>query len=221
MEISNFEESKEIINNEVCFINKYNYSSKKLFENPSFLKWWNEEIRKKGKEGILKQCEECNIFCYLNKNIRSFRCQKNHYFIPTCIYCGCTFSGDCYCCIKRSLESDFGDYLLDGFYSCNINQTNGIIECIKAAPFIFNLVFAGSLYFGLFFHRKIKVDEKLYSSYEKRETFLSKASVIIAIMFFLVHSVVYFFPFIIIYLIYLIIFFKGYKHKMEIDSNNY
>jgi len=220
MEISIFEGSIEIINNEVCFINTNNYLGKKLFENPLFLKWQNEEIKKKGKDGILVQCEECNIFCYLSKFANSLKCQKNHYFIPTCNYCGCTFKGDAYCCIKRSLESDFGDYLLDGFYSCNINQSDGLIECIKAAPFIFNFVFAGSLYFSLFFHRKIKLDEKVFSSYEKRQTALSNASVIIATMFFLVHSVVYFIPFIIIYLIYLIIFFKGYKHKMKIYSNN-
>ena len=117
-------------------------------ENPLLLKWQNEEIRKKGKDGILAQSEECNIFCYLNKFDNSFKCQKNNYFIPTCNYCGCTFKWDAYCCIKRSLE--FGDYLLDGFYSCNINQSDGLIERIKVDLFIFYLFLLG-LYILVYF----------------------------------------------------------------------
>ena len=201
MENSNLEEEEciEIINNEVCYFNKNNYASNQILKNPLFLKWWNEEKRKKGEKGFLKQCEQCNIFFYLTRSNYDFKCKNNHYLNPICNYCACIFHGGSYCCAKRSLISVFRLYLLNGCYSCNTNQSDGLLECIKAAPFIFNLVFVGSFYYGLFFHIRIIVKEQKYSCYEQKTTPLSKAAVNNGY-------------------IYLIIFFQGYKHQKYIYS---
>ena len=55
---------------------------------------------------------------------------------------------------KNSLKSDFGEYLLDGYYTCNTNNTDGLIECAKAFPLVFHIAFSATIFCALFLHRR-------------------------------------------------------------------
>ena len=75
-----------------------------------------------------------------------------------------------------------------------------------------------TIFYGLFLHRKIKVDNDKYINYEIKGTKLSGISIVFAALFFLIHSFVYFTSFSIIYFIYLIIFCKR-KRNINIKIN--
>ena len=209
------------INGINCLHYKIDYPEQNFFKDNRFKKWLNEEIKKKGKTDYIFMCTKCNIFAYLSGNdeIMSFyHCNDSSLSSMKllCLYCRKTFSAGKYCCARRGIISDFQDYLLDGCYSCIFTKNSDLRDCIKSIPFIFNLIFIGTIFYGLFLHRKIKVGNDKYINYEIKGTKLSGISIVFAALFFLIHSFVYFFSFSIIYFIYLIIFCKRkkkYKYK--------
>ena len=207
MENPNFEEEKciELINNESCFHDFHQGRDEgEIIKNPIFKKWLKEQIRNKGRGGLYL-CDECNIYSYL-KSGKDFMCKGEHCHSKyICLYCGHDFYGDCYCCAKNGLKHTFRGYLFEGCYSFHLR------DGIKIIPYIFNLIFVGTIYFGLFFHRRIKYGDNKYSNYEHRKNLLPNCAFIIAILFFLVVSIVYFIPFIFIYLSYLIFFLVNYN----------
>ena len=157
-----------------------------------------------GKDDYILRCNHCNIFIY-HKNA-DFKCCHYTTYDPICLYCGSFFYGESYCCLRRSLEEVSSRYILDGRYTCNIKEGDGVLECLKSIPFIFNLVFIGTIYFGLFLHRRYKEGANEYSSYEVKHTKCSNMAIFIGFAFVLILSLVYFIQFIIIYFIYLIFF---------------
>ena len=208
MENSYFEEEKclELINNETCFHDFYQDRDEgELIKNPVFKKWLKEQIRKKGR-GDLYFCKYCNIYSYL-KHQKDFRCNGEHWYSENvCLYCGQIFYLYCYCCAKYGLDYAFRLYLFEGSYSFHRDG-------IKIIPYIFNLIFVGTIYFGLFYHRRVGFENIKYLNYEHRTDIIPRIAFIIATLFFLVISLVYFIPFIFIYLFYLIFFLVNYNSK--------
>ena len=201
---------KEISGNK-CLHYKLKYEGVKFLKEPKFVKWLNEQKKEIGKVDYILFCRRCNIFIY-HKNI-DFKCCQYTTYDPICLYCGSIFHGDSYCCSRRGLEEVSSRYILDGRYTCNIKEGEGVLECLKSIPFIFNLVFIGTIYFGLFLHRRYKDGINGPSSYEIKGTKCSTIAIFIGFAFVLILSLVFFIQFIIIYFIYLIFFFKNYSKK--------
>ena len=129
-----------------------------------------------------------------------------------CEYCGRIYYGQSYCCPITGLFGVSSEYILDGRYTCDYTKTDGKFNCFKSIPFLFNLVFIGTIYFGFFMKRTLKHGEKYYSTYETDDR--SNGKILVYFFFFLftlAMSIIYFFPFFIIYIGYLIIFFKDYE----------
>ena len=191
-----------------CLHYKLEYKDSKILNDPRFLKWLNDE--KKSKKSYLSMCTKCNTFKYTGENIK---CCNHPYFEPICTSCGRRFAGDSYCCAKRGIVEVSSRYILDGSYTCGL-YGDRLFNCFKAIPFIFNLVFIGTLYYGIFLHRSLKNNKrnnKKISSYEQIDTACGTIAINISFLCILVLSFVYFLPFIPIYFIYLIIFFKNYS----------
>ena len=203
----------KIICGKKCLHYKINYNGLKFLKDPRFIKWLNEQKELIGKRYKLGMCKSCNFFVYY-KDFRGFKCCFSSNHTRVCLYCGNFYAGGSYCCAKTGLIEVSSRYILDGRYTCNIKKRGGALECLKSIPFVFNLVFIGTFYFGIFFHRKIKMGEKDISSYEHRGTKCGNYAAYISFSVILVIAFVYFIPFNIIYFIYLIIFFKGYSKKL-------
>ena len=195
------------INGEICLHYKLDYAEQNILTNAKFKNWLQNEIRKKGKNKYLVMCKNCKMFIYLDNFISSIRfdcCEKKSY-LNLCLYCGSFFKEGFYCCAKNGLIRTFGSLLFNGQYSLFKYDD---IDTMKCFPFIFHLIFIGTFYIGLFFQRKLKLYNKEYENYSTKGSSLSK---IIGILFILVQSFVYFFPFIIIYLLYIILIIIGFK----------
>ena len=214
------------INGLLCFQYKMKYKGERILKTNKFKLWLKEEKRKKGNKDLLYYCDNCNIFCYFQyqKERLSFKClcnlsMKN----KICTYCGYQYYGAHCCCARRGFKESFKYYLLNGRYTCNINKTDGIFDCMKAYSCIFNFLFIGTIYCGLFYKRLLKkcltdknIDCYEYKNNSSRNQFsLSNISLYISILFILVYCIIYYVPFTIIYFIYLIIFFKNYDFSTE------
>ena len=197
------------INGKKCLHYKLEYEGTKFLKHPKFIKWLNGQKNEIGKKDHLYRCKYCNIFIY--PEIDDFNCCNHTTYDPICLCCGSIFHGNFYCCSRRGLIEVSKRYILDGRYTCNLKKNDGLFDCMKSIPFIFNLVFIGTFYFGLFFHRKYKDGKRGCSCYETKGTKLSRLAAFIGFSFVFVLSLVYFIPFVIIYIIYLIIFFKNYS----------
>ena len=192
------------INGIKCLHYKAKYNNQNIVKDNRFKNWLKEEINKKGKFCILYRCDKCNLFAYVKdykegqlfKNSNDHSCADKYF----CSYCGNIFYGDSYCCAKRGLKSVFYKFLF--------GPNNGeFLYVFRFIPLIFNILFIGSIYFSLFLHRKYKVEDCEFSSYELKDTKLSNFAIIIAVLFILLNSFLFFFAFIIIHLIYLILYF--------------
>ena len=215
--IENDEETRiyiEEICQKRCLHYKFNFKGENIFKNQKFLKWLNEEKIRKGKKGTIYICENCNIFIY-EEFLKDFHCCENSLIHMLCEYCGKIYYGQSYCCAINGLINVSEEYFLDGRYTCNFKKTDGFLECIKSIPFVFNLVFIGTIFFGLYLKRTSKKGKEYYSTYESND---SKSMVFVIISFMLsnlILSLIYFFPFFIIYIIYLINFFLNYEKKYK------
>ena len=183
---------------------KINYNDQNIFKDTRFNNWLNEEIIKKGKDNILYQCPKCDFFLYGKYDeIKSFpHCDKYFNMDYICLYCGKKYLRDSLCCSKRGLKYFFFYYFFKTYW-----RNQFFYYIIKFIPFLFNIVFIGNIFFGLFFFRKLKVEDDKFSNYITKRTLLSNFTLIIALLFTLVYSILYFFVFIIIYLIFLILYF--------------
>ena len=129
------------------------------------------------------------LIAYKEKEVN---CCQNPYHQYICEYCGSVFYGHSYCCIKQGIESDFGEYLLDGYYSCNRNQTDGLIECGKSLPLVFQIAFLASLFCALFLHRRATNERGgKYSCYMNRDTMLANIAKFLIIFFILIYSLIF------------------------------
>ena len=209
------DEEDEIYTKEIngikCLYYKPKFKNQNITKDKRFKNWLKEEINKKGKICLLYRCDICNLFAYIkdNKERALFRISKDHscsdkYF---CTYCGNIYIGESYCCAKRGLHSKFYIY----FFRPNDDEFS---DNNRYIPLLFNILFIVSIYFALFLHRKLKVGVKEFSCYENKTTKLSKFAIIIAVLFILLNSFLYFFVFIIIYFIYIILYF------IETKKNN-
>ena len=126
-----------------------------------------------------------------------------------CFFYRWLYSSGCYCCNKRGLKESFKEYLLDFYRKCG-----NIEENIRFIPFTFNALFIGTIFYGLFLHRRFRNEN---FSHESRENSYKGFLVYILSLIFLTESFVYFFHFIIIYIPYLIIILKNYK---KYDNKN-
>ena len=190
------------INGKKCLHYKLDYEGIKFLKEPKFLKWLNSQKKEIGKKDYLYMCKHCNIFIY--PEIHNFKCCFYSSYDPICLCCGSIFHGNSYCCPKRGLIEVSQMYILDGRYTCNLREGDGVIECLKSIPLIFNLVSIGTVYFGLFLHRRYKDGKSGCSCYETKGTKCSNIAINIGFGFVLILSLVYFIPFIIIYFIYLL-----------------
>ena len=208
----------EEINNTIVLRYKLAYFSKNYFEQPIFKKWLEEEIKKNEKEDKKKRlfkCRNCNCFIYDIDYINNIKCCEKPYFQYICRLCGSVFYGHSYCCLKKALKSDFGEYLLDGYYTCNTNNTDGLIECAKAFPLVFHIAFPATIFCALFLHRRGSNFSDVDSCFESRLTTLSNVAKIIMYLLIFLYAILFFLPLSFAHLIYLIIFFNGYKTKYD------
>ena len=137
----------EKINNINCLRYKEKYSGDNFLKNPTFKKWLNGEINKKGTCCYLYKCKNCNCFSYIKYDEKEVKCCKNAKHEYICKYCGNIFFGASYCCIKNGFSGVFGEYLLDGYYNCR-----DLHYYCKALPLFFQLIFIGSIVYALFLH---------------------------------------------------------------------
>ena len=198
------------INGKKCLHYKLEYERITFLKDPTFVKWLNEQKDEIGEIDHIYMCRVCNIFVYYKGT--DYKCCNHFNYITICLYCGSFYEIDNYCCLRRGLIEISSRYLLNGIYTCNLKDGEGILGCIKSIPFIFYLSFISTFYFGLFLHRKYKNIKAKFSSYGRKDTKFSHIAFNIGLMFILVISLVYSIQFIILYFIYLIIFFKNYSN---------
>ena len=198
------------INGEICLHYKLNYANQNILTDSKFKNWLNNEIKKKGKNKYLVMCKNCNLFIYLKDSLGIFyiQCCDKKNFLNLCLYCGSFFKEGSYCCVKNGLKWSFGLLLFNGKYECFKYED---VDTLKYFPFLFHLIFIGTFYTGLFLHRKLTVNNNPYENYTSKGTSISLTATLIGILFIFVQSIVYFFPFIIIYFIYIILILTGFK----------
>ena len=227
MENSHNDEQHNIYTKEidgVIFIHcKTQYENENILKIPAFKKWLDGEIKKAGKyigDYNFKKCDNCDFFHFTNFFGKYVICCENHHYQNICRFCGSIFYEHSYCCIKCTLYNDFSEYLLNDFYSCNICQSDGLLQCIKSLPLAFHLTFSGTFIYALFLHRKGTDHEDIRSSYKYKGTSLSELAMYIMYMLILVYSLVYFIPLSIIYILYLLIFINGYQHNHKYEIHH-
>ena len=183
---------------------KENYNNQNFLKDNRFKNWLNEEIMKKGINGrynILNKCSKCDFFLYGKYNeVKSCPHCNSFLFDHICAFCGKQYRSYSFCCSKRGLIDDFYFFFFDAFYT-------DFLDCGKYIPLIFNLIFIGIIFFSLFLHQKLKEGDKEFLTFSNKRTKLSNFAKIIALLFALVLSFIYFFVFIIIYFIFLILYF--------------
>ena len=198
----------EEINNKIVLRYKLKYFSKNYMEQPIFKNWLNKEMKKYDYK-YLSKCRDCNCFVFGGSG--KVKCCENPYFESICMNCGSVYYGHSYCCLKTAIKSDFGEYLLDGYYTCNRDNTDGLIECAKAFPLVFHIAFTATTFCALFFHRRGTNRDNINSSFASRLTKLSKYAVIIMHLNIVFYTLLFFIPLSFVHLIYLFIFFIGYQ----------
>ena len=181
---------------------KINYNNQNFLKDERFKKWLNEEKIKKGKSAPLYKCKNCDIFLYGEYDeVKSFpHCDKFIFDELICSFCGKLYHGYSYCCPKRGLTDDFLFFFFNTFYI-------DFLDCGKYIPLFFNIIFIGNIFYSLFLHRKYKIENNEFGCYDDKWTKPSIFTRIIALLFALILSFVYFFGFIIIYFIFLILYF--------------
>ena len=206
----------EDIDNVICLRYKENYSEANFIKDPRFKKWLKAEIKKKGKACFLYKCKNWNTFSYIKFTEKEVKCCEHPYNQYICEYCVIIFYGHSYCCLKQGIQSDFREYLLNERYSCNTEQTDGLIECGKSLPLVFQIAFVASLFCGIFLHRRATdEDGSQYSCYMDRNTRLANIAKTFIIIFIVMYVFIFYIPLIFVHFIYLIIFFKGYKTNYD------
>ena len=199
-----------------CLHYKLHYKDEKMIKDKRFIKWLNEEKRNnKNKENYFLKCQNCHFCVYSYKE--DYSCCEKKSLICICLFCGEIFHGSSYCCARRGLLEISNQYILYFSYACNFKKGDGFLESFKVMPFIFNLIFIGTIYVGFFCHRKLTVGNSEFSNYEHRTSLLARSALIIFGLFTLIMSFVFFFHFLIIYFIYLIIYTMHYKRKRKIN----
>ena len=201
--------TKEICNKR-CLQYKSKFKGENILKVPQFIKWFNEE-KEKEKQGRLYKCIYCNFYAYL-KSRKNFKCCKRSYYLDTfCEFCGRYYYESAYCCPKRGLIEVYRKYLLYGLYTCEIMDGELFLTCAKFVPIIIIFMFIGTIYFGLFFQRNLTEEEKGTSNYGGRETICSHIMMFISGIIIVIMTIIYFFPLLIVYFIYLITFYKAKK----------
>ena len=169
---------------------KTNYNNQNFLKDKRFKNWFNEEIIKKGKNGrynILYKCQKCDFFLYGRYNeVASFPHCDSHLLDCICSFCGKQYEGYSYCCSKRGLTDDFYFLFFDTFYI-------DFLDCGKYIPLFFNIIFIGNIFYSLFLHRKYKIENNEFGCYDDKWTKLSIFTRIIALLFALVFSFIYYF----------------------------
>ena len=178
-----------------------NYTEENIFEVPIFKKWYNNEINKKGKYGLLTFCRKCNFYFYFKEynHKKIFKCcQDNNSLEKICSYCGKSFEYYFYCCLKRAIKEDINEYFLD------VDNDSNIYPFFNSLPIIFQFSLARTIFNILYIHRI------------KRNDFYDKIFETIIIYFFIIiYELIYYIPYIIIHIIYYIILFKACISKTE------
>ena len=197
MENSIIDEEKnlctEIMNNVRVLRYKQKYAGENYFKDPVFKKWFEEEFEKKGDKAYFGMCKHCNIFYILDRH-ENIHCCDTYESESLCKYCGDIFYGHSYCCLRKALEEDFGEYLLDGYYTCNKDNTDGLIECAKVFPLVFRCAFAGTLFCAFFLHRRGTNHENINSFYSDRLNTLALVAQFFMYAFVFIYCLVFYFP---------------------------
>ena len=143
-----------------CLHYKLNFPRENVFKNPKFKNWLNKIIKEKGKIDNLRYCEKCNIFAYKEDSMFAFVCTSNcNYLTHFCFFCRKIYQDERYCCYKRGLKESFKSYLFNWEYKCD-----DWYEYIRFIPYLFNVIFIGSIFYGLFLDIRYKNENYSYES---------------------------------------------------------
>ena len=193
----------KVINGEICLYYKPTYNGKNILKDPKFKKWLNEQEKLKGKEKLLFKCNKCNFITYLKniEEIDSMKCceESRVSFWYICPYCGGNFDFGSFCCKRIALKWIFSTTFLNGQY---FNKKDNLFDEIKLIPLIFHWLFVYMFFEAFFFRAKIQL-----KTYECSE----KPLIGIGAIFSIVQGFTFFFPFLVLYIIYFFIALTGYE----------
>ena len=182
---------------------KLQNSNTKVSEDPIIKKWLSSEKLSKGDNGIPCYCIKCNLFFYFrNKkelNETKKECCESFEYGYICNYCGEIFFSFSLCCSKNGIKYAFKEFFTD-------IKFKEFSEYLILFPIMTYIIFFFIIYEALFDNRRLKVGKNEFSSYNiTKLTKLKKIAQIIIGLLFLLNSLIYAIPFLILYLILLVI----------------
>ena len=201
------------INNETALHYEKNIADKKLYIDPLFNKWLTEQKEKKGKNGLLCHSSKDKLYFYFESINDENDIKKMGYsFFYICEYCRSIYHYDSYCCNKNGLIKELRRYL---FYTEHSGKIDDMLW-LRAFPFVFRYLFCLSMILGLYGHRKVIYENSIYYGYDVRGYCFTTTFLLIMVPFIILYSFVYYFPYIILHLIYVVLLYR----KIKRDKNN-
>ena len=200
----------ELIYEEINGINGLKYKlqnpNTKVSEDPKIKKWLSLEKLSKGDNGIACYCIKCNLFFYfqneneLNENKKKCCGSFNYGYI--CNYCGEIFFSSSLCCTKNGIKIAFKEL----FSQIEFKEFS---EYLIFFPIMTYIIFFFIIYEALFYMRRLKIGKNEFSSYGiKHLTKLKNFAHKVIALLFILNSLIYAIPFLILYLPILVIIFK-------------
>ena len=200
----------ELIYEEINIINGLKYklqnSNTKVSEDPKIKKWLSLEKLSKGDNGIACYCIKCNLFFYFQNGNELYETKKkccgslNNGYI--CNYCGEIFFSSSLCCTKNGIKYAFKEFFSD-------IKFKEFSEYLILFPILTYIIFFFILYEALFYQRRLKIEKNEFSSYDTKQlTKLKNFAQIVIALLFVLNSLIYAIPFLILYLPILVIIFK-------------
>ena len=178
----------------------------KVSEDPKIKKWISSEKVSKGDNGIACYCTKCKLFFYFqNENelnrTKKVCCSSTEYGY-ICKYCGKIFLSSSFCCSKNGIKCAFKEF----FSEIEFKEFS---EYLILFPIITYLIFVLFFYEGLFYQRRLKIGKNEFSTYEnKNRTKLLFFGQVVVGLLFLLNSLIYAIPFLILYFIILVIILR-------------
>ena len=185
---------------------KLQYPNAKVKENPYFEKWLNSQKNINGNNGIISFCKNCDLFFYFKnapKEKYTICCSYNSLgefdsYGHVCEYCGQIYFEDSLCCTKNGIKVACQKVLLNGQYF------NSFRNWIKFFPFIFLFAFSMIFLWGLFFYRRMKYKNDIFSSFIRIETTYTIIVMLFSLFLIIIYSLIFSISYILFFIIYLI-----------------